>query len=90
MTHEEIVTVFMRGNFHSGDLVKITLTNGDTVFGKLSEAKVYCDEGENGEKINSRIGLLPPPAPPGFIMSYANIPNAIYSNNITQIIKATN
>ena len=89
MTHEQMVTVIMYGNFRSGDLVEITLTNGDTLLGKLSEPVVYYDEGDNGEKINSRIGLLPPPAPVGFIMAQPKLPTPVYSNNITQIIKAT-
>lgn len=58
MTHEQMVTVIMYGNFRSGDLVEITLTNGDTLLGRLSDAKVYGEKDENGEIINSRIGLL--------------------------------
>ena len=87
MTHEEIVTLLMIGNYRAKDLVEITLTNGQTVVGKLSDAIAYYDEGENGEKINSRIGLLPPPPPPGYLVGQPNVPTPVYTHTITDIKK---
>ena len=89
MTHDEMVTVFLFGNFREGDLLEITLNNGETVFKKLATNVVYFDEGENGDKINSRIGVLPPPTPKGLLAAYANIPTPIRCADIARIKKAT-
>ena len=88
MTHRETVDVLLFKNFHAGELIEITLNNGETTIGILSEDVVYYEEGENGEKLNSRIGILPPPAPKGFIAPFEKIPIPVYCKDIESIRKA--
>ena len=85
MTHEKLVTEFLKQNLQEGDLVELIMNNGDKATGLLSDKRVFCDLGENGEKLNSRIGLLPPPPPPGRIAP--NIPTTVYTERIITITK---
>ena len=88
MTHTETVDALLFKNFHAGELIEITLKNGETTIGILSDDVVYYDEGENGEKLNSRIGILPSPAPKGFIVAFEKIPTPFYCKDIESIRKA--
>jgi len=86
MKHEKIVTQFLNQGFKDRDLVRLTLINGRTVIGRLNVAQVYCELNEDGEKINSRVGLLPPPLPPGLISKQMLTP--FYSSDIVNIERA--
>ena len=88
MTHRETVDALLFKNFIAGDLIEVTLINGETILGILSDDVVYYDEGEKGEKLNSRIGILPPPAPKGFIAPFEKIPRPFYCKDIESIRKA--
>ena len=83
MTHTELVNEFIAKGLNEGDLIEITLTNGKVLTGKLSYSKVGYDLDEKGEKINSRIGLTPPP--PNMMYGTQIIP--VYSENMETIDK---
>lgn len=81
MTHTQILTEFTLHNYREGDLVEITLDNGNIITGVLSHSKVLVDNPETGE--NSRIGLLPPPPPKGVIINRQ--PQPFYSRDLIKI-----
>lgn len=83
MTHTEILDQFVLQGLNKGDLVEIELNSGQIITGKLSDKRIFVDEDKNGEKVKSRIGLLPPPPPPGKI--YSKIVTTVYSVNIKKI-----
>lgn len=86
MTHIEMLDEFLHQGLKPGDQVSITMDTGEIVIGRLSDAKVHCEYGQNGETFNSRIGILPPHPPAGFVV--APIPNPFLSKNIVHIQKA--
>jgi|VirMetMinimDraft_7_1064189.scaffolds.fasta_scaffold290792_2 hypothetical protein len=85
MIHKDLVDQIILQQLKQGDLVEIKLTSGDLVTGRLSFGKVVAHENENGEIVDSRIGLLPPPPPNGKI--YSQIVTTVYSVNIETINK---
>jgi hypothetical protein len=85
MIHKDLVDQIILQQLKQGDLVEVELTSGEVITGRLSFGKVIAHENENGEIVNSRIGLLPPPPPPGKI--YGQIVNTVYSVNIETINK---
>jgi hypothetical protein len=88
MTHLETVDQIILQELKQGDLVEVELNSGDLITGRLSFGKVIAHENENGEIVESRIGLLPPPPPPGKI--YGQIVTTVYSVNIKALKRAIN
>lgn len=85
MIHKDLVDQFILQELKQGDLVEVKLTSGDLLTGRLSYGKVVADDNGNGEIVNSRIGLLPPPPPTGKV--YSQIVTTVYSVNIETINK---
>jgi len=85
MIHKDLVDQIILQELKQGDLVEVELTSGDLITGRLSFGKVIAHENENGEIVESRIGLLPPPPPPGKV--YGQIVTTVYSVNIETINK---